>query len=84
MRNIVLDCEAEIEDLLCFELKSYFTPNNDGVNDYWIIDAPVNCYFNIFIFDRYGKLLKMLTPKNNSWDGTYKGVNMPLVMTIGV
>ncbi len=31
---------------------------------------------SIKIFDRYGKLLKELTPET-SWDGTFRGVNLP-------
>uniref|UniRef100_UPI0015CAEDB1 T9SS type B sorting domain-containing protein n=1 Tax=Winogradskyella costae TaxID=2697008 RepID=UPI0015CAEDB1 len=31
----------------------------------------------IYIFDRYGKLLKQLSPDGNGWDGTFKGEAMP-------
>ena len=30
----------------------------------------------VFIFDRYGKLLKQLAP-NSVWDGTFNGQQMP-------
>ncbi len=54
----------------------YFTPNNDGINDYWQIYG-INEQFQpkstIYIFDRMGKLLKELNPLNNGWDGTYIG-----------
>jgi gliding motility-associated-like protein len=55
-----------------------FTPNGDGYNDTWAIygigdqtDAV------IYIFDRYGKLLKQLSPTSLGWDGTYNGNLMP-------
>jgi len=31
----------------------------------------------IYIFDRYGKLLKQLDPITDGWDGTYLGKPMP-------
>ena len=56
----------------------FFTPNGDGVNDFWNIKgietlvSPV-----IFIFDRYGKLLKQMEQNTLGWDGTYIGKPMP-------
>ena len=31
----------------------------------------------IYIFDRYGKLLKSMSLNNNYWDGLYNGVRLP-------
>ena len=31
----------------------------------------------IYIFDRYGKLLKEIRPSGRGWDGTYNGNLMP-------
>jgi gliding motility-associated-like protein len=31
----------------------------------------------IFIFDRYGKLLKQLNPYGVGWDGNYNGNSLP-------
>jgi gliding motility-associated-like protein len=57
----------------------FFTPNNDGYNDYWNIKG-VNTNFNsktiIYIFDRYGKLLIQITPSGLGWDGTFNGLNV--------
>ncbi|MDD5149192.1 MAG: T9SS type B sorting domain-containing protein, partial [Flavobacterium sp.] len=58
----------------------FFTPNNDGYNDYWNIKG-VNANFNensiIYIFDRYGKLLKQLSPSSQGWDGNFNGKYLP-------
>lgn len=54
----------------------YFTPNDDGYHDTWNIKG-VNPNARIFIFDRYGKLLKQISPQGSGWDGTYNG--QPLV-----
>jgi gliding motility-associated-like protein len=31
----------------------------------------------IYIFDRFGKLLKQLSPMSEGWDGSYNGNPMP-------
>ncbi|WP_405569444.1 T9SS type B sorting domain-containing protein [Winogradskyella sp. Asnod2-B02-A] len=58
----------------------FFTPNNDDVNDYWQVYG-ITTQFQansiIYIFDRYGKLLKELDPLSSGWDGRYNGENMP-------
>ncbi|WP_452221650.1 T9SS type B sorting domain-containing protein, partial [Lacinutrix salivirga] len=56
----------------------YFTPNNDGYHDTWNIygieDQPDAV---IYIYDRFGKLLKQLSPTGEGWDGTFNGNLMP-------
>jgi gliding motility-associated-like protein len=57
---------------------TFFTPNNDGFNDYWnIIGLENQPTANIFIYDRYGKLLKQISSKSLGWDGTYLGALLP-------
>lgn len=58
----------------------FFTPNNDGYNDTWNIknlDKRGLQASKIFIFDRYGKLLKQISPIGNGWNGTYNGHTLP-------
>ena len=61
-------------------LPKFFTPNNDGYNDYWNVKG-INTSFNaksiIYIFDRYGKLLKQINGNSNGWDGNFNGNPMP-------
>ena len=58
----------------------YFTPNGDGYNDYWNVKG-VSELFNfrstIYIFDRFGKLLKQIGTTGLGWDGTFLGRPMP-------
>lgn len=59
---------------------NYFTPNNDGVNDYWTISGvnPTNSFVkSVVIFDRYGKILHRLDFSTFGWDGTYRGRPLP-------
>lgn len=73
-------CSASITEnnILVIGYPKYFTPNGDTYNDTWNISALSNQLSSrIFIFDRYGKLLKEISPKGAGWDGTYIGQPMP-------
>jgi gliding motility-associated-like protein len=65
-------------DVLVINYPKYFTPNGDGFHDTWnIIGLEELDGSSIFIFDRYGKLLKQISPRGTGWDGTYNDRNMP-------
>jgi gliding motility-associated-like protein len=72
-------CGSEISQ--SFRLIGYprfFTPNSDGYNDTWnVINDSEISITKVFIFDRYGKLLKQLDPTAGGWDGTYNSRVMP-------
>jgi gliding motility-associated-like protein len=56
----------------------FFTPNSDGYNDTWNIENTAEIeILELYIFDRYGKLLKELSPGGQGWDGTYNGRSLP-------
>jgi len=55
-----------------------FTPNNDGLNDKFLVYANSLTSFKIEIFDRWGKLLFTADNIENGWDGTYKGQSCSL------
>ena len=56
----------------------YFTPNGDGYNDFWNIKNLNNLpQSTLFIFDRYGKLLKQLITSDIGWNGTFNGSALP-------
>jgi gliding motility-associated-like protein len=57
---------------------TYFTPNGDGFHDYWnIIGLENQPTAKVYIFDRYGKLIKQISTKSLGWDGTYNGNPLP-------
>ena len=71
-------CGVVTETVVLLHYPVYFTPNGDGYHDTWHIPyAFMEPDMNIFIFDRYGKLLKNLLPQSAGWDGTYNGQPMP-------
>lgn len=54
----------------------YFTPNGDGINDYWqvrgtVVDGETITF--IEIYDRYGKRITSFSPRSIGWDGTFNG-----------
>ena len=58
----------------------YFSPNGDGINDYWIIGKLAEVYPGavVNIYDRYGKLIvQYLGDNSEGWDGTYEGQPLP-------
>jgi gliding motility-associated-like protein len=65
-------------EVLVIDYPPFFTPNGDGFNDTWNIiglqDQPES---RIYIFDRYGKLLKQISPSGQGWDGRFNGAELP-------
>ena len=58
----------------------YFTPNNDGINDTWNVRGFNNVSFQlseITIFNRFGKIVAIINPNLEGWDGTYNGEELP-------
>ncbi|MGV6846428.1 MAG: T9SS type B sorting domain-containing protein [Lutibacter sp.] len=59
-------------------IPNFFTPNNDGYNDTWQVTGINNQPTSkIYVFDRFGKLITILNPLGNGWDGYYKGNPLP-------
>lgn len=71
-------CGIATTEFLHFVIPKFFTPNNDGVNDAFILKGIE--YFassEVHIFDRFGRLL--VSSKNTAfaWDGTFKNQLLP-------
>jgi gliding motility-associated-like protein len=66
------------EEIDIIDYPKFFTPNGDGINDYWqIIGIQELKYPKIYIFDRYGKLIKNLSSSDIGWNGNYNGNLLP-------
>ena len=67
-----------IEDIYAINYPHFFTPNGDGINDTWnITTLKDDLSAKIYIFDRYGKLLKEISPRADGWNGTFNGKLLP-------
>lgn len=70
--------ESLTKEIFIVNYPYFFTPNGDGINDTWSINLANNfSYSTISIFDRYGKLIKKLSPHSSGWDGTFNGKQLP-------
>lgn len=71
-------CGTDSKNITMVNYPKFFTPNDDGYNDFWQIKGVINFpNSRIEIYDRYGKLLKTLTSKDPGWDGFYNNKKMP-------
>jgi gliding motility-associated-like protein len=71
-------CGIASTSILVIDYPLYFTPNGDGYNDTWnIVGINTQPDAVIYIFDRFGKLLKQLSPTGDGWNGTFNGINLP-------
>ena len=71
-------CMPVSQEVFLLSYPNFFTPNDDGYHDYWqIIFAELEPNMKIYIFDRYGKLLKQVDPKGPGWNGIYNGRMLP-------
>lgn len=66
------------------DFPNFFTPNGDGINDFWqfikppeITDILEVVNGKISIFNRYGILLVEIDPKSRGWDGSFNGSPLP-------
>ncbi|MFB0939205.1 MAG: T9SS type B sorting domain-containing protein, partial [Urechidicola sp.] len=61
-----------------FYIPQFFTPNNDGVNDTFIIKGIENyTTYEVSIYNRFGKILKRAVNTSFSWNGTYNNNPLP-------
>jgi len=70
-------CGILQEEVSILDYPKFFTPNNDGINDVWELRGRTNENYNIQIYNRYGKLLAILTANQKSWDGAFNGEHLP-------
>jgi len=70
---VLKSIQFEIETAVSIHIPLFFTPNNDGENDVWQITDTQNTIKEIYVYDRYGKLLKQIPLQSKSWDGLYRG-----------
>ncbi len=71
-------CGLISEEVAVIGFPRFFTPNGDGVNDTWqVLGIRFQLASKIYIYDRFGKIIKKIAPNSEGWDGTYRGKQMP-------
>ena len=74
------NCGGDEVRVSILNFPNFFTPNEDNINDFWTIEGFNSSFYpssNIFIYNRYGKMMAQLPAENPSWDGSYNGIKMP-------
>ncbi|MEC7769964.1 MAG: T9SS type B sorting domain-containing protein [Bacteroidota bacterium] len=74
-------CEATAEiymEFIDIEFPNFFTPDGDGLNDFWIPDN-IEGFPDVLIkiYDRYGRVVEEMTRNVQGWDGNYDGKPLP-------
>ena len=62
-------------DCFDFTVPNVFTPNNDGVNDDFVIKITHADSYSITIYDRWGKEVYTSTNPNEYWNSTILSTN---------
>jgi len=73
-------CGTQKNSVAILGVKDFFTPNNDGINDFWQLKGIVKTDIRIDyiqVFDRYGKHITSFSQDSKGWDGTFNGQPMP-------
>ncbi len=59
---------------------NFFTPNQDGTNDFWKISGYDKTFYTsseISIYNRFGNLIYQFDENSEGWDGNYQGKKLP-------
>ena len=73
-----LGCSEKRIPVFVLNYPRFFTPDGDGINDTWNIKGlRRHTEAEIYIFDRYGKLISFIKPNGAGWDGEFNGKPMP-------
>jgi len=54
-----------------------FSPDGDGINDFFKISGQGIIDYQIEIFNRWGQMVYKSLDLGKGWDGTFKGKNLP-------
>ena len=70
--------EVVTDEHLHFYISKFFTPNNDGINDTFDLKG-IESYNSseVYIYDRFGKVLKSAINSTFSWDGFHNDNPLP-------
>jgi len=72
------NCGITNMDVYIIGYPKFFTPNGDRINDTWQVEGVLSQpNSKIYIYDKYGKLIKQIDTKGEGWDGLYRGNQMP-------
>ncbi|MCB0448928.1 MAG: T9SS type B sorting domain-containing protein [Confluentibacter sp.] len=80
VKDIKNNCGEISEKVSVIGYPKFFTPNGDGFNDTWQIFGVSSMFqpnTKILIFNRFGKLMKEISPLSEGWNGQINGEVVP-------
>ncbi|WP_372753258.1 T9SS type B sorting domain-containing protein [Mariniflexile sp.] len=80
VKDVKNDCGITTEAVSVIGFPKFFTPNGDGFNDTWQVYGVSSMFqpnTKILIFNRFGKLIKELSPLAEGWNGRINGELVP-------
>lgn len=75
-----LGCGIQEYQFSILAYPKFFTPNNDGENDVWKITGFDKNFYNIsniYIYNRFGKLIYTIKEDDEGWNGNYQNKKLP-------
>ena len=74
--EVVITINDAAEETL--NANNFFSPNNDGINDTWMLQTPeLYTGFSVLIYNAMQELIFETTNYQNDWDGTFEGNELP-------
>jgi gliding motility-associated-like protein len=71
-------CGEVTRGVMILDFPKFFTPNDDGFNDRWHLFGHEHVDgIEVYIYNRQGKLLKIIYQYDLGWDGQYNGNPIP-------
>lgn len=78
IKDVTANCITISDKFYVLSYPKFFTPNGDGINDFWRIRMSQFQYsIDVEIYDRYGKFITNFDKNNGGWDGKHKGKELP-------
>jgi gliding motility-associated-like protein len=69
--------ETEVTPTMYLYVPNSFTPNGDGLNDFFYVQGEAIQTFKIQVFNRWGDLILESNDVNTGWDGKFNGQLVP-------
>lgn len=72
----IAGCFSINQEVIILDYPAYYTPNGDGINDFWHIKN-LGSDDVIYIFDRFGQVITTLNHLGVGWDGNKNNRPLP-------
>lgn len=75
----LIDFTVDLERVVVLYIPNIFSPNDDQINDTWIVQSPGDRLLIVeaFLFDRWGNEIRSWSNLHKlEWDGLFRGQRM--------